>query len=79
MEHHSLKNEAMSHPIGWILLEIAMALLAFANIASFVAGGGNRILEVGLTVGAVAIGLSAEIQRRRAKRDAPPTRTLPCP
>ena len=58
----------MSHPIGWILLEIAMALLAFANIASFVVGGGNRILEVGLTVGAVAVGLSAEVQLHEACR-----------
>ena len=60
----------MSRPIGWILLEIAMTLLVFASIATFVMGGGNKALEVVLTVAGVAIGLSAEIQRRRAKRNA---------
>ena len=59
----------MSRPIGWILLEIAMALLVFANIATFITGGGNKILEVTLTVAGVAVGLSAESQRRRANRN----------
>jgi len=60
----------MSHPIGWILLEIAMALLVFANIATFITGGGNKIFEVALTGGGIAVGLTAEIQRRRARRNA---------
>ncbi len=60
----------MSHPIGWVLVEIAMALIVLANITSFVAGGGSKVLEVALAVAAVAIGLRAEIQRRRAKNNA---------
>ena len=60
----------MSHPIGWILLEIAMALLVFANIATFITGGGNKIFEVALTGGGFAVGLTAEIQRHRARRNA---------
>ncbi len=60
----------MSHPIGWVLVEIAMALLVLAMITSFVAGGGSKVLEVVLAVAAVAIGLRAETQRRRAKKNA---------
>ncbi len=59
----------MSSPIGWILLEIAMALLVFANIATFITGSGYKILEVALTVAGVAVGVSAESQRRRARRN----------
>jgi len=60
----------MSRPIGWILLEIAMGLIVAAMVTTLLAGGGNKTLEVALTIAAVAVGVGCERQRRRSARNA---------
>jgi len=49
----------MSHPIGWILLEVAVGLIVAANVATLFAGGG-KTLDVALTIGAVAVAVGCE-------------------
>jgi hypothetical protein len=58
----------MSHPIGWILLEVAIGLIVAANVATLLVGGGNKALEFALTIAAVAVAVGCEIQRRRARK-----------
>jgi len=50
----------MSHPIGWILLEVAVGLIVAANVATLFAAGGNKTLDVALTIGAVAVAVGCE-------------------
>ncbi len=60
----------MSRPIGWIILEVSMGLLAAANVVTLLSGGGKKAFEIVLTVGAVAVAFAAEVQRRRARKNA---------
>jgi len=60
----------MSHPIGWILLQVASALIILANLLSLVEGGGARTLKVVLIIAAIGAGVGVEIQRRRSRKNA---------
>ncbi len=60
----------MSHPIGWILLQVASALIILANLLSLVEGGGARTLKVVLIIVAIGAGVGVEIQRRRSRKNA---------
>jgi len=39
-------------------------------VTTLLAGGGNKTLEVALTIAAVAVGVGCERQRRRSARNA---------
>lgn len=60
----------MSRKVGWILLEFAMVLLLIGQVIDLVGGQGNKLVEIALAVLAVAVGISAEVSRRRVGKSA---------